>query len=174
MIIGVGVVIAPSIGQEEPRFTEFYILSENQSDDLVMRDYLSSSEPIETTRIWAGITNREYREVNYTVIVQVQRVKIANKSLEVLERERINKLSVNLSHNESTSLPYDFTVNRTETGCRIAFLLYTGAAPGSPTIENSYRELHVWNMEDPPGKQPNCRNISAVNVELNQSYAEQT
>jgi uncharacterized membrane protein len=171
VVIGGAAVVAPMGGEEPPAFTEFSLLAENGSDGPVMRGYLSGTGPNETAVIRAGITNREHRRLNYTVVVQVQRATVAERSVRVLDRRRASVSSVELDHDESAGLPYEFTVSAAETGCRVVFLLYTDGVPRSPTAENAYRELHLWHAADPPGGGSNCPTLDAVDVRVDRRAA---
>jgi uncharacterized membrane protein len=166
VLIGGAIVVAPSVGQDRAEFTEFYVLSGDESDDPMMGEYLSTVGPRDTVRIQAGITNHEHRRVNYTVVVQIQRTELTNRSVRVLDRRRASRLSVELAHNESVRIPYRFTSTEAETGCRVAFLLYPNDVPASPTIGNAYRELHLWHTDDPPGGGGDCSSLDAVDVRV--------
>jgi uncharacterized membrane protein len=170
LVVAGGVaLVVPVPGQSASSFTEFYVLGNNESDEAAMGDYLSTLDPGETERIDVGIANREHRRINYTVVVQVQRTDVADRSVVVLDRQRISRHSVALDHDESVRLPYEFSANESATGCRVAFLLYRGDPPLSPTLENAYRELHLWHAEEPPAGGANCSNPAAIDARVNRS-----
>ncbi|MEF8825359.1 MAG: DUF1616 domain-containing protein [Halapricum sp.] len=166
VLVGGAVVVAPSVGQDTAEFTEFYVLSGNEADDPTMGEYLSTAGPNDTTRIQAVVANREHRRLNYTIVVQVQRADLADRSVRVLDRRQASRFSVELAHNESVRVPYRFTVSEAETSCRVAFLLYVDDVPTSPTIGNAYRELHLWHTADPPGGGGDCLSLNAVDVRV--------
>lgn len=169
LVLGGGaIVVAPSVGQDTAEFTEFYVLSGDESGDPTMGEYLSTVGPNDTAWIQAGITNNEHRRLNYTVVVQIQRTELTNRSVRVLDRRRASRFSVELAHNESVRIPYRFTSAEAETGCRVAFLLYPDNVPASPTIGNAYRELHLWHTDDPPGGGGDCSSLDAVTVRVDE------
>lgn len=163
------VVATPITEQTEPQFTEFSVLSGYDSDDLAMNNYLQTNGSDDTAPITMDITNHEQQPVEYTVIVQVQRAEVRERSVTVLDRRRISTIDVRLEHGESARILYEFTSPERETGCRVAFLLYRGSSPSSPTLENAYRELHFWDTADPPSTQTNRPTPNAINVNTNQS-----
>jgi len=166
ILVGGAVVVAPSVGQDTAEFTEFYVLSGNGADDSTMGEYLSTAGPNDTTRVRAVVANREHRRLNYTIVTQVQRTELTDRSVRVLDRRRASRFSVGLAHNESVRVPYRFTVAEAETGCRVVFLLYVGDVPASPTIGNAYRELHLWHTDDPPDGGGDCPSLDAVDVRV--------
>ena len=50
-----------------------------------MDEYLSNTGTQNPDRIWTGITNQEYQQLEYTVIVQVQRAEVNSKSVQILD-----------------------------------------------------------------------------------------
>lgn len=169
LVVGGLVIITPAPGQNMPRFTEFYLPAEPTANDSAIRESLFAVGPDETERIQVGITNHEHRRVNYTVIVQIQRAEVAARRVRVLDRRQISRFGIELDHNESIRIPYDFTVNKAESGCRVAFLLYTGNVPQSPTVENSYRELHLWHTATPPDEGSSCPSLGAIDAQVNRT-----
>lgn len=166
LIAAASVVAVPSVGQDESRFTEFYVLSGTESDDPVMSDYFATNDTGGPGRILTGITNREGRRVTYTVVVQVQRAEVRDRAVRVDDRRRISSFSTDLGHNETVRIPYDFDIEGAGTGCRVTFLLYRGDVPASPTVENAYRELHLWDAETPPPEGPTCLSLDAIDAQV--------
>lgn len=134
-------VFVPKPGEA---FTEFYLLTENESGDLTAANYPSNFTVGESKPLVVGITNQEHQQVNYSVVVQLQRVRTSNNSTEVLERETIERFQPTLSENETWTRRHNVTPTMTGDRLRLAYLLYRGTAPSQPTVENAYRETHLW------------------------------
>lgn len=169
ILIGGLVVITPDSGQGTSQFTEFYVLSEDESGALNMTDYLHVNDSGDPAPVVTGITNHEQEAVEYTVIVQVQRAEVRERSVAVLDRSRISTINIRLADGESARIPYEFRSPETQTGCRVAFLLYRGNPPSSPTVDNAYRELHLWDTANPPPDQAGCSTPDVIDVTTDQS-----
>ena len=125
-------------------FTEFYLLTENETGALVADGYPTEFEQGEAKPLVVGIGNQEHKQVEYSVVVTLQRVEVANNSTTVLEERKLDQFARNLAHNETWMT--ERTVAPTMIGkrLRLQFLLYRDTVPDSPTEANSYRELHLW------------------------------
>lgn len=138
-------VLVPKDGES---FTEFYLLTENESGDLVADDYPTNFTAGESQSVTIGIGNQEHQRTNYTVVVQLQRVdrdRSGNTTtLTVQERQELDRLQTQLAHNETWLQSYDVTPRMTGRDLRLAFLLYRGPVPSDPTLDNAYRETHLW------------------------------
>jgi len=169
ILVGTVAVIVPVPGQTSPQFTEISLLTENESGDLAMDGYLSDLNSTKSKTINTVISNNERRTVNYTLVVQVQRAELSGQSVVVRERRQVDRTGVRLSDNDSAEIPYQFTAREAQTGCRVAFLLYAGNVPPSPTMDNAYREVHVWHTDDPPAGKNGCADLKDISVRQNSS-----
>lgn len=169
VLVGSVAIVTPLGGQETPQFTELSVLSENESGNLDMNEYLQPSGSDNAATVVMDVTNHEHQSVEYTVVVQVQRAEVRERSVAVLDRTQISTTEIRLDHNESARIPYEITSPDTRTGCRVAFLLYRGSPPESPTVDNAYREVHLWDTADPPPTQASCRVPSLIDADTTQS-----
>lgn len=134
-------VAVPTQGES---FTEFYLLTRNETGELVADDYPTEFERGETTPVIVGIGNHEHERTRYTVVGELQRVEVANNSTTVLEERELHRFSATLDHNETAHTTYNVTPTMTGERLRLVFLLYRGEPPPDPTIDTAYRELHLW------------------------------
>lgn len=121
-------------------FTEFYLLSENESGELVANDYpsdLTAGEPVELT---AAVENHEGQSQAYTVIVQQQRVENGR----VVESEELRRESQTLAAGQSWQYGHRITPTMEGENVRLTYLLYRGDAPRDATVENAYRNLRLY------------------------------
>ena len=130
--------------KEKGTFSEFYLLTTNQTGDLVADDYPTEFVAGEPRPIVVGIGNQEYESVSYTVIVELQNVRLENNRTVVLERERLHQFSPTVSHNDTWLQYHQIDPEMTGTRLRLTYLLYRDAPPASPTTENAYRDLRLW------------------------------
>lgn len=145
-------VVVPPDGEQ---FTEFYLLTKNDDSELVAANYPETLNTNESVPLHIGIENNEYQTVEYTVIVQLQRVdsqgnQTANGSADgeanVTNRTAVDQFSTTLPHNETWLRQHNITADTSLTGedLRLTFLLYQESPPADPTRENAYRNLHLW------------------------------
>lgn len=151
-------VAVPANGEQS---TEFYVLTENETGDLVAADYPTRFDPGESREVVLGIGNQEHEQTEYTVVTAMHRVDVANAdrrnvtvdgpnetvttpNLTVTEREELDRVSVSLAHNETWHQPRRVEPTMAGEDLRLTFLLYRGDPPATPTVENAYRQLHLW------------------------------
>ncbi len=145
LLVAVGSVgYAVAVPKQGEAFTELYLLTEGPDGELVADDYPQNFTVGEPQSLYVGVGNHEQRTVNYTVVVVLQDVEFENNESRVLQQERLNRFQTTLSHNETWQRNH--TVEPTMTGerLRLVYLLYRGEAPPQPTVENAYREVHLW------------------------------
>lgn len=142
------VAYAVAVPQQGETFTEFYLLTENESGGLVADDYPTNFTVSESRPVTIGIGNQEHAETDYTVVVQLQRVEQQqagnDTTLSVQNRQELDRFSTQLGHNETWLQSYEITPRMSGQNLRLAVLLYQDSPPAQPTIENSYRETHLW------------------------------
>jgi len=169
LLVGAVVVVAPSVGEKNPQFTEFALLTENDSGDLVAAGISSILRSNGSDRVIVDIVNRERTTRQYTLVAQVQRAVVGERSIRVLNRQRIDRYQTTLSHNETETVPYRFNTSPGDSGCRVVFLLYIEDVPRTPTIENAYRELHIWDGQPPSTREEACPSLDAIELASNDS-----
>jgi len=145
---------AVAVPKEGESFTQFYILTENEDGELVADDYPTEFTQGESKSLVVGIGNQEHRAMNYTVVVELQEVRIENESttatdggnlsITVVNESELRRFQTELAHNETWHLQHNVTPTTTGERLRLTYLLYQGEPPANPTVENAYRELHLW------------------------------
>jgi hypothetical protein len=91
-----------------------------------------------------GIGNHEHEPVDYTVVVELQNVTFEGNESVVREESELGRLRTGLADNETWTRTYEVTPTMTGERLRLAFLLYNESVPDDPTVENAYRETHLW------------------------------
>lgn len=141
-VAGIGYTAAVSEGNH--RYTEFYLLTENESGDLVAQDYPESIEAERSSDFHVGIENHGGDETRYSVVVKLQRMFVDNETPEVLEEEVVGSESVNVAENRQEIRPVSVTPEMRGSEMRLVFLLYRGDPPDQPSVANAYHENHLW------------------------------
>lgn len=138
------------------RFTQFYVLTEEDDGELVAANYPEQVALGEEFGLVVGVDNQEHESVEYTVVVQLQQVdfeldsdgNVTNATVE--EYIEVDRFSVTLEHNQTYH--HDWRASISEGAYvgddrRLQFLLYRGDpsdVPDTPTVENAYRDLQLW------------------------------
>ena len=144
LLAAVSVTYAVAVPKQGEAFTEFYVLTENETGDLMADDYPTEFAVGESKPLHVGIGNHEHRQQGYTVIVALQRTTTSNNSTTVRAEQELQRFQATVDANE-TSIQ-EITVTPTMQGqrMRLVFLLYRDGPPANPTVQNAYRELHLW------------------------------
>lgn len=144
------VAYAVTVPQSGERFTELYLLTESEDGDLIADDYPQNFTVGESKPVVVGVTNQEHRPENYSVVVELQsvtRVQTDNNStrLRVTDETELRRFRTGrLGHNETWQQTYNIAPTTTGDRLRLTFLLYRGDPPENPTVENAYREVHLF------------------------------
>ncbi|WP_122088205.1 DUF1616 domain-containing protein [Halalkalicoccus subterraneus] len=145
LLLAVGSVgFAVAYPQPGESFSEFYLLTENEDGDRVADNYPEEFVQGEPQSLIVGIGNNEHETVDYSVVVQLERVEGEGNQSEVVEREELDRFGTTLEHNETYQESQTVTPTMAGEELRLNFLLYTGEIPAQPTRENAYRETHLW------------------------------
>ena len=139
-----GVAYATAVPGNGERFTEFYLLAEDADGDLVAAGYPTEFAVGEPRSQYVGLTNREGETVSYTVLVQIQRVTVTNDSVRVREREELRRFGPEVADGESWRRNHTVAPTMTGDRLRLTYLLYRGAPPAEPTVENAYEHAYTW------------------------------
>jgi uncharacterized membrane protein len=124
-LIGTGAYITLVPHEREP-FTEFYILGPDGMANNYTTDYIQG----ETGTYIIGITNKEYRTMNYTMEVRLE-----NESLPLPE----NLQYIRLAHNTTLEEPLEITPSIEGKNMQLEFLLFNETEKNVPC-----RDLRLW------------------------------
>jgi uncharacterized membrane protein len=134
-------VLVPKSGES---FSEFYLLTENESGALVATDYPQNFTVGQSQPLVVGIGNHEHEQADYSVVAELQRVSMWGNSTTVRESRELDRFSRTIPASGSTNWTHEVTPTMTGERLRLTYLLYRGSPPGNPTVENAYRETHLW------------------------------
>ena len=157
IILAVGVLsYAIMFPPEGERFSEFYVLTEDDEGELVAANYPTELIVGNSEELVVGVGNQEHETVEYTVIVQLEEVEFDRDTegnitnVSVIDTEELERFELTLTHNETRHEYLAVGTDNTDMigeNRRLQFLLYTDhdtPVPENPTRENAYRDLHLW------------------------------
>ncbi|MFA4876182.1 MAG: DUF1616 domain-containing protein [Methanoregula sp.] len=137
------VIVVPKEGE---KFTEFFILGENQK----AADYPTSLLVSTNSSLFIGIGNHEYRTVNYIVEPYLLKMTFNEKTntTTLNSMTPLETFAISVPHNQTVIRPYAFSPATTGPN-RLELLLFKDTVPnpqvtGMERINASYRDLHLW------------------------------
>lgn len=139
-----GIGYTATVSEGDHRYTEFYLLTENESGDLVAQNYSNSIEAERPHAFHVGIENHGGNDTQYSVVVKLQRMYIENETPEVLEEEVVATESANVAENRREIRSVNVTPEMRGSQMRLVFLLYRGDPPEQPSMANAYHENYLW------------------------------
>ncbi|MFC7045398.1 DUF1616 domain-containing protein [Halobacteriaceae archaeon GCM10025711] len=138
------IAFAIAVPQDASGSTNFYLVTENESGAFVAADYPNNLARGDPGTLHVGVENHEGRDVQYTVVAQLQRVETDGNDVTVLERRELGEYVLPVSANDTRTFEHTFRPQTTGENLRLTYLLYRGDTPESPTIGNAYRHTYVW------------------------------
>ena len=142
LISGTGIGYAAMSAERGEQFTEFALVSESESGELVASEYPSQVPLGSSATVQVTIGNNEGRDLNYTVVVIAQRIENGT----VLSTARLDRFSTRVAAGETLTRPHEMTPSLVGENVRVSYLLYRGEPPvgANPRPENAYRRTHIW------------------------------
>ena len=144
--LGVAVAV-PSHGATT---SDLHLLTE-QKGRLVANEYPDSVPEGEAVPISVGVSNDEHQSMEYTVVAELQRVSVTNRTVTVQERRELGRYAFELEHDETWQRQLDIRGVFTGEDVRFAVYLYREDAPAAPTAESAYRNTYIWLDVQPAG-----------------------
>jgi uncharacterized membrane protein len=142
-VLGSLLTVAAVGGAEQrgERYTEFGLLTETDSGELVATGYPDDLTVGESTTLSYTITNREKRPADYVVLVQLVEI---DDDGDTLRRTQLRRFEERLRPDETKRLRHTVTPTVEGDGLRLTYLLYRSEPPARPSSDSAYRDLHIW------------------------------
>lgn len=145
VLLAVGSVgYAVAVPQQGESFSEFYLLTETESGELVADDYPTEFEQGQSKELVVGIGNQEHEEVTYTVVVEIQQVEVVDNETRVQDATELRRFQPTVAHNETWQRQHTVGPQMTGERLRLQYLLYRGEPETPLNRSDAYRELHLW------------------------------
>lgn len=126
--------------QEPDGYTELGLYTENEDGELVADGYPSELGPEESAELTLTVENQHGEFKDYEIVVQQQRLEDG----EVVDRTEIDRLDPNVEKGETARLDHGLEPSAEDETVRVVYLLYDGAVPDEPTIDNADEDVFVW------------------------------
>lgn len=144
LVAAVGGAYAVLGPQDDQSYTEFYLLGENETGDLVADSYPETIGNGENDTVVVGIANHEHRPMEYTVLVRLQRVQVAGDDATVVDSQQVAQFRANVGVDETVRRRPALRPAMTGERLRLQYLLYADEPSADPSAENAYRSAHLW------------------------------
>jgi uncharacterized membrane protein len=141
LVVLVSVTLVAATSQKGETYTEFGLLSKTNNGSFTASGYPDSLSAGNSSTLYFTVENEERRPVSYVVVVQMDRVSDGGT---VTERATLDTYRKQVQPGERWQQRDDVTPALSGEDVRLTYLLYRGERPEHPTVENAYRELHVW------------------------------
>ncbi|MFC4541762.1 DUF1616 domain-containing protein [Halosolutus amylolyticus] len=130
-------LVAPQQGEE---YTNLQLLTEDESGELVAGGYPDEISPGESIPLVIAVENQEQEEMNYTVVVQEQRIEDGD----VVERTELRRIDYVLTDGGTGYGEREITPVAENGTVRISVQVYQDDVPETPTQEDAYRHTYFW------------------------------
>lgn len=134
-------VIAPPTAEH---YTDLTLLTTDGGGNYVEAGYPVSFDAGEAQPLVAAVTNHEATAVEYTVVIEVQRVSTDGSTATVLERSEVARQRNTVAQGETWYWDHEVATQMLGTDLRLTYLLYQGQPPDSPSMETAYRSAYIW------------------------------
>lgn len=129
---------APSPGES---YSEYYLLNENEEDELVAVGFPETVSSGEGQTLYFGIENHERQPMTYSVVVVAQRV---GPNGSVIDQERLDRFERDVDPDGRDVVEHDVSPNLTGEDVRIKYFVFEGGAPADPDLSNADQTMHIW------------------------------
>lgn len=100
--------------------------------------------PGERSTFAVGVENHEREPANYTLVARLEVVRGTGDSATVLGHQRVSRYEFTLDAGDRWERRHEVAPRESPGRLRVAYYLYRGAPPASPSRETAYRTAVVW------------------------------
>ena len=136
---------------EDDEFTEFYLVTKNETGAFVMGNYPTQFAPGEAQPVFVTIQNERTETVEYTVVAQLQRVDRSGGGEQITSRSELARWQRIADPEGTVRIRHEISTDKRGNDLRVVYLLYRGGAPSNPTAANADDRLQLWISVSPGG-----------------------
>ncbi len=145
LIASVSVGYAVMTPPEDESFSAIYLLTEDDTGELVAEEYPTEFETGESHEMILGVDNHEGEPTSYTTVAAEQDAEVVDNETIVAEQRELDRFETRLDHNETWRHEHDLEPTMTGEDVRIVWLLYLGDdVPEEPSTETADYHVHLW------------------------------
>lgn len=133
----------------DDRFTEVYLVAENDDGNLTTAAVPRELTAGASTELAVGLHNHEHERAKYRVVAQLARSDDERRRIV----EELGRFAVTLEHGESVERRHEIRPSESGADLRLTYLVFRGGIPPEPGPANAYRVLRVdVRVQQPQGK----------------------
>ena len=133
-----------AVPKQADAFTELYLVTEQDDGELIADDYPTEFVSGESRSLVVGVGNYEHRTVEYSLVVELQSATVENNSTRIHERDELFRERLTVADEETWENEVTVTPEMTGERLRLSFMLFKSDPPSNPTMDEAYRETHLW------------------------------
>jgi len=142
LVVSAGIAVTvPRSPADDAEFTEFYLLTQNESGDFAAEGLPREFDSGQSRPVYVGIENHERAATEYTTVVRLQDV---GEDGQVREEQELDRFQTSVAAGETARVERELAPTMTGDRLRVVFLLYRGDPPPTPTVDNAYRDARLW------------------------------
>ncbi|WP_440005662.1 DUF1616 domain-containing protein [Halomicrococcus sp. SG-WS-1] len=135
-------VAVPTDGE---RFSHLSLLTRGEDGDLVEAGYPENVTAGEDEHLTVAVENHEGRTVEYTLVVELQRVEeAAGGGGRVVEQTELRRTQHSVAAGKTWRTRDHIEPTMTGEDLRLTYLLYEGEPPADPSKSNADQHAHIW------------------------------
>lgn len=138
-LVGFGYMVATPADHGES-YTEFHVQTGGVDAD-TLTWYPDTFAAGEQAEFPVSVVNEESQDVEYTAVVQLQRVEGDAESVEVLEQDELERERISAADGERVNHTLTFEPTMSGDDLRLVVLLYQDEVPDDPSEDNAYRAI---------------------------------
>ena len=126
-------------------YTGVSLVTESGDGEYVASGFPTNFSAGEARTLTLQVENHYQEPGDYTAVVQLQRVRgNGTDSVEVTRRERLQMLESRVAANETWTRTHQVRPTMRGSNLRLAYYVYRGDVPETPTAENADGRVHLW------------------------------
>jgi len=133
-------LVAPGGGDA---YTNVGLFTENESGALVTSGYPTTLATDESGDVVVVVENHEHRRVDYTLVVELQRVSRTDGSVTVRESVELDRARASVAPGERWRSDQTIRPELTGDDLRVAYMVYHGDPPADPGVESANESVYL-------------------------------
>lgn len=143
LVVG-GIIVSDAVTPSQTASTDLFLLAPNSTGPPEATKYPTELVHGEPQPVIVGATNHGEKPANYTVLVVLQRIDRANGTVTITAQTRLDRFALRVRSNKTVHERREVVPTMVGSHLRLAFLLYRTQPPTNPSLENAYREVHLF------------------------------
>lgn len=129
---------------DETEYADFMLLARGGDGEFVSGGYPTNFTRGIGQELVVGVANHRAGPTDYTVVVELQRIRGEGEDLQIVERSELGRYGATVQAGETWYRPHDVSPDLAGEDLRLVYYLYRGDAPAEPSIDDADDYLQLW------------------------------